>query len=90
MAGWTLRSRRRTLVGQLDRVYVTTGLFQDRDTNLVIVPDADHQEMLVNLNGQTPRDDMFCEVQVQWPFRNCLPNGSKPWSVALSRPAVCT
>jgi hypothetical protein len=69
MAGWTLRSRRRTLVGQLDRVYVTTGLFQDRDTNLVIVPDADHQEMLVNLNGQTPRDDMFCEVQVQWPFR---------------------
>lgn len=70
---WTQRNRSRELVGTLERVYVTSGWFEDHDSNLVIRPDADHQGLLVNRHGQrNANGTMFCEVQVSGLWRGAF------------------
>jgi hypothetical protein len=70
MAGWALRSPRKTLVGRLEQVYVSSGFGEDRDTNFKIVPISEYEELLINRHGKPNAEGfMWCEVQVMGLFR---------------------
>lgn len=67
---WSLREYSRLLIGNLENVYVTApGAhwwdYSDGDTNIVIEPDDDHQELLINRFGRPNANGKIeCEVNI--------------------------
>ncbi len=74
MGKWFLedwRAPQRVVVGTLTDVHITSGIFSDGDTNIVIEPKLEFQQLLINRFGKTNENGKLeCEVNVKSDWRD--------------------